>query len=97
MAFWHSKRPEGLTKELIERVWDLGGRLEQLEDRLDAKLDDLSKRYRRAEQSEIRLEKKKASGDCADEEPSSDEHPAIVALKRRQKSAPSSRLNSRAG
>lgn len=65
MRFFKSKDPPGLTEDLIQRVWDLGGRIKQLEDRFDGQLDELSKRYRRAEQSEARLERKK-DGDCED-------------------------------
>jgi len=56
-----------LTQELVERTWDLQGRLKHLEATLDERLEDLSKRYRRAEQSEKRLDDKKASTPCEDE------------------------------
>lgn len=55
-----------LSEELIERIWDQNSRLKQLEGVLDERLEELSRRYRRAEQSEKRLDDKKASGDCAD-------------------------------
>lgn len=61
-----------LTEELIQRVWDCSSRLKQLEDRLDAKLDDLSVRYRRAEQSQARLERKQAASPCDDAEADQD-------------------------
>jgi len=98
MGFFRIKDPPGLTQDLVQRVWDLTGRIEQLEDRLEAKLDDLAKRYRRAEQSESRLEKKKGEPclDCPDEE--TDDHPSILALKRRQgKHVSSTQADSRAG
>jgi len=58
MNFFGTKQAPGLTEELIERIWDLSGRIKQLEDRFDGSLDELSKRYRRAEQSEARLGRK---------------------------------------
>jgi len=68
MALFKKKKPPALTEDLVQRQWDLQGRLKQLEDRFDASLDELEKRYRRAEQSEIRLERKKTSTPCDDAE-----------------------------
>jgi len=73
-----------LTQELVERTWDLSGRLKQLESTLNERLDELSKRYRRAEQSEKRLDDKnaKGGGGCEDETPRV--HPALAARYRRR-------------
>jgi len=79
----------GLTEELTQAVWDVKGRLKQLETNMEAHLDELSKRYRRAEQSEKRFEDKKASGDCEDCEEERKVHPALKARMMR-----SERLNS---
>jgi len=85
MWFFRRKQPETARIELIEQVVELGARLKVLERTQEEALDEVSRRYRRAEQSELRLEKKKAAvnleGDCIECE---DEHPAILALKKRQ-------------
>jgi len=67
---WLFKRKEtpGLTQELVERTWDISGRLKQLETNLDERLAELAARYRRAEQSEKRLDDKKAATPCDEEE-----------------------------
>jgi len=67
---WLFKRKEtpGLTEELVQRVWDIQGHLKQLDTTLDERLTELAARYRRAEQSEKRLDDKKASTPCEDEE-----------------------------
>jgi len=90
MWFFKSKETPGLTQELIERTWDLSGRLKQLEGNLDERLTELAARYRRAEQSEKRLDDKKASAPCEDEEKVRRVHPAVRARKERQ-----NRMNSR--
>jgi len=84
---WFSKKntAPSLSEELVERIWDLNGRIKQLEGNIDERLDELSKRYRRAEQSEQRLEAKQASSPCADEGGTRRTHPALQArLKRRE-------------
>jgi len=77
-----------LTEELVARVWDCTSRLKQLEDRFEGQLDELAKRYRRAEQSEKRYEDKKLSP-CEEEAAATNGAPsrvqiAIDALKGRQ-------------
>jgi len=67
MWFRKTKPAPGLTEELVQRVWDLSGNLKQLEGVLDERLSELSARYRRAEQSEKRLDAKRASTPCEDE------------------------------
>lgn len=84
MGFFKTERPETLLEEHVQKLWDLSSRIKQLEDRFEGQLDELSKRYRRAEQSEARLERKRVSGDCDDGGDVRDPHPAITALKRRQ-------------
>jgi len=84
MGLFSRKRASTLTEELTQRVWDGNARIKQLEDRLDASLDELAKRYRRAEQSEARFERKKADKEDCDDCPEEVEHPAFTALKNRQ-------------
>jgi len=83
------KQVSSLTEELVQRVWDINGRLEQLEGNIKAHLEELSRRYKRAEQGELRLDKKreeKGCEDCEDDAPSERTHPAIASLKRRRHS-----------
>jgi len=82
---WPFKRNTAplLTEELVQRTWDLQGRLKHLESTLEERLEDLSKRYRRAEQSEKRLDDKKASTPCEDEEKVRRVHPALRARQKR--------------
>lgn len=91
---WFRKRNAApqLTEELLERHWDVQGRLKQLEATLDERLEELSRRYRRAEQSEKRLDDKKASSDCEDCDDDKKVHPALKARKARRE-----RLNNRLG
>jgi len=84
MWFFNSKPRETLLEEHVQRTWDLASRITQLEDRLDAKLDELAKRYRRAETGERRLEEKRESPCDEPLEGETDSHPAIVALRMRQ-------------
>jgi len=85
MWFRNIKQPVTLSEDLVERVWDCNSRIKQLEDRFDAQLDELSKRYRRAEQSEARFELKKQEP-CSDAgvAEGADRGGAFAALKRRQ-------------
>jgi len=84
MWFRKTKPASALTQELVEAVWDVKGHLKQLESRFEAELDELSKRYRRAEQSEKRLTDKQASTPCEDAEASGRVHPALRARQRRR-------------
>jgi len=84
MWFFKRKDAPGLTQELIERTWDLSGRLKQLESNLDDRLTELANRYRRAEQSEKRLDDKKASTPCDDAENARRVHPALAARQARR-------------
>jgi len=89
---WFSKKntAPSLSEELVQRIWDFSGRLKVLESTLDERLVELANRYRRAEQSEKRLDDKKASTPCEDEERVRRVHPAVRARRARQ-----DRLNSR--
>jgi len=71
------KEASPLSEELLERIWDLSGRLKQLESNLDERLNELAARYRRAEQSERRLDEKRSSSPCADDAPTPRVHPAL--------------------
>jgi len=77
MSFFRKKSASPLSEELLERIWDLSGRLKQLESTLEERLDELSRRYRRAEQSEKRLDQKEASSPCDDASKGSRVHPAL--------------------
>jgi len=79
-----TKPASSLTQDLIERVWDVQGRLKQLEGILDERLEELSKRYRRAEQSEKRLDDKKASTPCEGDENGGKVHPALKGRRNRR-------------
>jgi len=71
------KESSSLSEELLERIWDVSGRLKQLESRLDERLDELAARYRRAEQSEKRLDDKRSVAPCDEEAQSPRVHPAL--------------------
>lgn len=83
---WFVEKNTGpkLSEELVERIWDLNGRLKQLEATLDERLDELAKRYRRAEQSENRLEAKRAASPCDDDGNGRKVHPYIAARQKRR-------------
>lgn len=83
MRIFGLKRPQTLLEEHVLRLAGQEGRLKALEDRLDERLEELSRRYRRAEQSEKRLEDVRDVSPC-DEPLPTDEHPAIRALRIRR-------------
>jgi len=86
MGFFSRKKASPLSEELLERVWDVSGRLKQLEGNLDERLAELSARYRRAEQSEKRLDEKKASPCRDDSQGEARVHPALRGrLERRER------------
>jgi len=89
-----SKAAESLLEEHVKRLWDMQARLTALEDRFEASLEELAKRYRRAEQSERdRKKREEKSGQNILEEvlPHPDRHPAIIdLLSRRSPHAPDS-------
>lgn len=84
MWFLRRNAAPKLTEELVQRIWDLNGRLKQLEITLDERLEELSKRYRRAEQSEKRFNDKKASTPCDDDDQVRRVHPALRARQARR-------------
>jgi len=84
MGLFRTERPPTLLQEHVQKLWDLSSRIKQLEDRFEAQLEELSKRYRRVEQSEARFEKKKASEPSVSNGAQDQVHPAIAALKLRQ-------------
>lgn len=87
MFLFRRKPAPALSEELVQRVWDLSGNLKQLESRLDERLEDLAKRYRRAEQSEKRLDDKKASSPCDEPQSQPRVHPALRGRLERQQRA----------
>jgi len=97
MWFRNREQRPTLLEEHVQKLWDQTSRLKQLEDRFEERLDELSKRYRRAEQSEARFERKKEPEECDDCEDESGVHPAIAALKKRQNNVKPARAGSRTG
>jgi len=87
MWFRKTKPAPGLTEELVQRVWDISGNLKQVESVLEERLTELAARYRRAEQSEKRLDAKRASGDCDDGPEGKRVHPALRARQARIESS----------
>jgi len=73
-----------LSQDFIQRYWDLSARVDSLEGTLDARLDYLEKTYKRAEQSERRLEQKR-SGEtpCPDIVPDGAAPSSLYRLARR--------------
>jgi len=78
--------PESIMQEHIQRLWDMSARLKALEDRFDSSLDELAKRYRRAEQSERDRKKREEKEPEAAEPVAPERHPAILELLERRKS-----------
>lgn len=52
--------PNTLSQDFIERYWDLESRVTALDAQITERLDELERRYKRAEQSERRLDEKRA-------------------------------------
>lgn len=68
--FSASPQPSTLDQDFITRYWDLVGRVDKMETHLDDIMDEIERRYKRAEQSERRLDAKRANSPCPeDEEP----------------------------
>jgi len=65
--FSTSSQPPTLDQDFIQRYWDLHSHVSALEAQLDERLDELERRYKRAEQSEYRLEEKRAKTPCPDD------------------------------
>jgi len=60
--------PNTIGQDFITRYWDLVGRVDSLEAHLDDRLDELERRYKRAEQSERRLDEKRAKTPCDEDQ-----------------------------
>lgn len=58
-----SKRPQTLSEEFVTRYWDLEARVSGLETKLEERLEELQRRYQRAEQAERRLDAKRIDPD----------------------------------
>jgi len=58
--FSTSPQPSTLDQDFITRYWDLVGRVDKMETHLDDIMDEIERRYKRAEQSERRLDEKRA-------------------------------------
>jgi len=95
-----AKAAETLLEEHVKRLWDMKARLKALEDRFESSLDELAKRYRRAEQAERkRAERAKdpLQIDLEDQIAAADRNPAIVELLARRKARASNSRNSLTG
>ncbi len=63
-------QPSTLDQDFIARYWDLHSHVSALEAQLDERLDELERRYKRAEQSERRLDEKRSEeSPCPDATP----------------------------
>ena len=98
--FKKSKGAESLLEEHVKRLWDMRARITALEDRFEASLDELAKRYRRAEQSERdrkKREKDPRQIDIEEQIAAETRHPAIVDLLSRRSIHASDRSDSSSG
>lgn len=86
MWFRSKPAPNSIDQDFIRRYWDLAGRVESVEAHVDDRLLELEKRYKRAEQAERSLAKKK-EGPCEDAPGYRGVHPVIQALRNSQKRA----------
>ena len=71
----------------MKRLWDMKARLQAFEDRFDASLEELRKRYQRAEQSERDRKKRETRRDPEPDPEVLDQprrHPAILDLLSRR-------------
>jgi len=84
MWFRSKPAPNSIDQDFITRYWDLSGRVESLEAHVDDRLHELEKRYKRSEQAERSLAKKK-EGPCADDNGNPGTHRIIQALRNSQK------------
>ncbi len=81
-------QPPTLDQEFITRYWDLAARVDSLESQLDGRLEYLEKTYKRAEQSERRLDEKRArETPCSDATPEGDAR-SVFDIARRAASEP---------
>ena len=58
------EQPSTLDQDFISRYWDLQSHVTALEAQMDERLDELERRYKRAEQSERRLDEKRQDTPC---------------------------------
>lgn len=77
-------KPPTIDQDFITRYWDLAGKVDKLESVLDERLDEVERRYKRAEQAERRLEGKRVEADKPCQEDTSGQHPALRALRARR-------------
>lgn len=81
--FTRSPQPSTLDQDFIQRYWDLASHVDALEAQLDERLDELERRYKRAEQSERRLDQKRADEPCADVEAQEGRRQSVFDIARR--------------
>jgi len=82
--FSRPTQPPTLDQEFITRYWDLSARVDSLESQLEGRLEYLEKTYKRAEQSERRLEQKRSvDSPCPDIVPDGAAPSSLYRLARR--------------
>jgi len=80
--------PSTLDQDFIQRYWDLSARVDALSAQLDERLDELERRYKRAEQSERRLDSKRAEEDWPDDEQPSGRRQTVYDIAKRAMRGP---------
>jgi len=77
------KPPRTLDQDFITRYWDLVGRVDKMEAHLDDILEEVQRRYKRAEQSERRLDEKRERSPCDDEQEVPENRTSVFDIARR--------------
>jgi len=76
-------QPNTLDQDFIARYWDLQSHVNALEAQLDERLDELERRYKRAEQSERRLDEKRVKSPCDEDLPPSGRRYGVMDIAKR--------------
>lgn len=80
--FSTSPQPPTLDQDFITRYWDLEGRVTALDAQVTERLDEVERRYKRAEQSERRLDEKRAESPCPEDEQPSGRRQSVFDIAR---------------
>jgi len=95
--FSRAPRAPTLDQDFVTRYWDLSGKVDSLEARVEDRLDEIERRYKRAEQAERRLDAKRAEeSPCADNPPENGSS-GLYDLARRARVATQSTRDSTSG
>jgi len=86
--FSTSVPPSTLDQDFIKRYWDLSSRVDSLDAQLDERLDELERRYKRAEQSERRLDEKRDKPPCPDDVANPVERTSVYDIAKRAMNGP---------